>query len=63
MKLKTRKAISKRFKITKKKKMIRRPVGQNHFRAKKSGRKTLATRSMKKISPIDHKIFTKAIIY
>ncbi len=37
MKSKTRKAISKRFKITKTGKVLRRPTGQNHLRAKKSG--------------------------
>ena len=37
--MKTRKSIKKRFKITKKGKVLRRPTGQNHFRAKKSGKK------------------------
>ncbi|MCD5396371.1 MAG: 50S ribosomal protein L35 [Candidatus Pacebacteria bacterium] len=36
MKAKTRKSILKRFKITKTGKILRRAVGQNHFRAKKS---------------------------
>lgn len=36
--MKTRKAIKKRFKITKKGKVLYRPVGQDHFRAKKSGK-------------------------
>jgi large subunit ribosomal protein L35 len=35
--MKTRKSISKRFKITKTGKVLRRPTGQDHFRAKKSG--------------------------
>jgi large subunit ribosomal protein L35 len=34
---KTRKSISKRFKITKTGKILRRPSGQDHYRAKKSG--------------------------
>ncbi|OGZ19026.1 MAG: 50S ribosomal protein L35 [Candidatus Nealsonbacteria bacterium RBG_13_42_11] len=36
--LKTRKSISKRFKITKTGKMLRRATGLNHYRAKKSGK-------------------------
>jgi len=37
--MKTRKSILKRFKITKTGKILRRPVGQDHYRAKKSGKK------------------------
>ena len=33
----TRKAIIKRFKITKNGKILRRVAGQNHYRSKKSG--------------------------
>jgi large subunit ribosomal protein L35 len=36
--MKTRKSITKRFKITKTGKILRRITGQNHFRAKKSGK-------------------------
>jgi len=36
--MKTRKSIKKRFKITKTGKILRRPIGQNHFQAKKSGK-------------------------
>lgn len=35
--MKTRKSISKRFKITKTGKVLRRATGQNHYRNKKSG--------------------------
>jgi len=34
--MKTRKSIKKRFKITKTGKVLRRAIGQDHFRAKKS---------------------------
>ncbi len=34
---KTKKALTKRFKITKTGKILRRLSGQNHYRAKKSG--------------------------
>jgi len=36
-KSKIRKSITKRFKITKTGKVLRRAIGQNHFRAKKTG--------------------------
>jgi len=42
--MKTRKSITKRFKITKSGKVLHRPVGQDHFRAKKSGKKIRQTR-------------------
>jgi len=35
--IKTKKALVKRFKITKNGKILRRLSGQNHYRAKKSG--------------------------
>lgn len=35
--MKTRKSITKRFKITKTGKILRRKAGQDHYRAKKSG--------------------------
>jgi len=37
--MKTRKSISKRFKITKTGKVLRKLIGQNHFRAKKSSKR------------------------
>ncbi|MCZ2846225.1 MAG: 50S ribosomal protein L35 [Candidatus Bathyarchaeota archaeon] len=42
--MKTRKSISKRFKFTKSGKVLCRPVGQDHFRVKKSGEKIRKTR-------------------
>lgn len=36
--MKTRKSIIKRFKITKTGKILRRVAGQDHYRAKKSGK-------------------------
>ena len=42
--MKTRKSITKRFKITKSGKVLHRSPGQNHFRAKKSGNKIRASR-------------------
>ena len=48
--MKTRKSIKKRFKITRQGKVLRRAVGQNHFRAKKSGKKKRQTRKWVKVS-------------
>jgi large subunit ribosomal protein L35 len=36
--MKTRKSLVKRFKITKTGKVLRRATGQNHFRAKQTGK-------------------------
>jgi len=38
-KIKTHKAASKKFKVTKKKKVTRRTTGQNHFNSKETGKK------------------------
>lgn len=48
--MKSRKALLKRFKITKKGKIMRRKGGQNHYRAKKSGKKI---RSLRKFIEVD----------
>jgi len=42
--MKTRKSITKRFRITRNGKVLRRAVGQDHFRAKKSGKKRRQSR-------------------
>jgi len=49
-KLKTRKSVSTRFKITKKGKVLFRPPGQNHFLAKKSSHKKRKKKNYKQIS-------------
>ena len=38
MKLKTNKAISKRFRVTKNGKIIKRACGQNHFNSRENGK-------------------------
>lgn len=45
--MKTRKSLTKRFKLTKKGKVLRRGIGQDHFRAKKSGNKIRKIRKMR----------------
>jgi large subunit ribosomal protein L35 len=44
-KLKTRKAVAKRVKITGKKKVLRRNVGQGHFNAREAGKTTRSKRN------------------
>ncbi|MBU2579262.1 50S ribosomal protein L35 [Patescibacteria group bacterium] len=55
--MKTRKSITKRFKITKNGKILGRAMGQDHCRAKKSGNKI---RQMKKWIPLPN-FLTKKI--
>lgn len=55
--MKTRKSIKKRFKITKTGKVLRRAIGQDHFRAKKSGKQIRKTRKWVKVSnPLAKKV-------
>ncbi len=46
-KLKTNKSLTKRFKITKNKKVLFRPMHQDHFNAKDSGNETRHKRKKK----------------
>jgi len=48
--MKTRKSLTKRFKITRTGKVLRRATGQDHFRAKKSGKKIRQTRKWVHVS-------------
>ena len=50
MKIKTKKAISKRFKITKKGKIVARTANQDHFNSRESGNKTRQKRQDKQIT-------------
>lgn len=43
---KTNKSFQKRFKITKKGKVLARKPGQNHFNAKESGSKTMSKKGL-----------------
>lgn len=49
-KMKTKKSLIKRFRITKSGKVLRRPTGQDHNRAKKSGKKVRQGRKMIQLS-------------
>ncbi len=50
MKLKTNKAIAKRFKVTKGKKVLKRREGQDHFNARATGNQTRRKRRDKVVS-------------
>lgn len=60
-KLKTKKAITKRFKITGTGKFLRRATGLDHYRAKKSGEKTRQSRKWTELSPYEVKKIKKFI--
>jgi len=59
--MKTRKSFKKRFKITKTGKVLRRATGQDHFRAKKSGKKIQKSRKWVKVSKTEAKIIKRFI--
>ncbi|OGZ33869.1 MAG: hypothetical protein A3I88_01185 [Candidatus Portnoybacteria bacterium RIFCSPLOWO2_12_FULL_39_9] len=63
MKLKTRKSVLKRIKITGRQKFLRRPVHQNHFNAKESGQKTRRKRKTKKLQRISGKKIRRMLPY
>ena len=56
-KLKTPKALKKRIKITKRKKVIRRKCGQNHFNSKESGKKDEKKRKICAFSKLTKKMY------
>jgi len=62
-KIKTHKATSKRFKITKKNKIIRRQAGQDHFNARESGTTTRKKRRDVLVSKSDVKNIKKLMPY
>ena len=62
-KIKTPKALRKRVKITRKKKVLRRKTGQNHFNSKESGKETRRKRSDKRLARGDEKNVLKALPY
>lgn len=54
-----RKSFSKRFKVTKTGKFMRRRMAQDHFRAKKSGKQIRNKRKGLSLSPADVRVFRK----
>lgn len=61
-KLKTRKTISKRVKITKTGKLKTRKAGQDHFNARESGKKTRNKRRNQNVSKSIERNVKRAII-
>jgi large subunit ribosomal protein L35 len=60
---KIRKSISKRFKITKSGKVLRRATGLDHYRAKKSGKKKRKSRKWIEVSKPEAKKIKKLLKY
>jgi large subunit ribosomal protein L35 len=58
-KIKTRKSLTKRFKITKNGKIMRRATGQDHLRSKKSGKAIRNKRGWVKLSTPETKKIKK----
>jgi len=52
---KTRKSITKRFKITRTGKVLRRASGTNHYLSKKSGKQTRQSRKWVELAKVDAK--------
>ncbi|MFH1036652.1 MAG: 50S ribosomal protein L35 [Patescibacteria group bacterium] len=59
--MKTRKSISKRFKFTKNGKIMRRAIGQDHYRAKKSGDKIRKSRKWVLVSKSETKQIMRSL--
>jgi len=57
--MKTRKSLSKRFKVTKNGKVMRRAVGQDHLLSKQSSNKRRGLRKMVKMSDSEAKKIRK----
>jgi ribosomal protein L35 len=62
-KLKTFKALRKKVKISKRKKLIRRSTGQNHFNSKETGKVGRAKRSDQRLFKADEKNALKSLPY
>ena len=59
--MKTRKSIKKRFKFTKTGKILRRAIGQDHNRMKKSGQAKRRMRKLVTVSQIEAKKIKKLL--
>jgi len=62
-KIKTHKATSKKFKVTKNKKVTRRKTGQNHYNSKDTGKEGRAKKGDVRLFKGDEKNVLKAIPY
>lgn len=62
-KIKTKKSVIKKVKITKNKKVIRRSTGQNHYNSKEAGDVTRGKRKNKRMFKADEKNVVAALPY
>lgn len=62
-KMKTHKSVVKRFRITKKKKFVKRTCGQDHFNARERGKTTVAKRRDKTIAETEIKSLRRFVPY
>ncbi len=62
-KLKTRKSVAKRVKVTKKKKVLRSKAGRRHLLSSKSKKRKRKLRRKTKVSPGDKRALKKALPY
>lgn len=62
-KLKTKKSVTKRFKITGTGKLLHRPIAQSHFNAKQSGNKRRQKRRLVPVAKSDIKSLKRMIPY
>ncbi len=62
-KLKTKKALIKRIKISKNKKVIKRKAGQNHFNSKETGKVGRRKKRMIRLFKTDEKNVLRALPY
>ncbi|EKE16501.1 MAG: hypothetical protein ACD_11C00005G0009 [uncultured bacterium] len=60
-KIKTKKSVSKKFRITKNGKVLRRATGQNHYNSKDSGEETRSKRKDQRLFRGDEKNVLKAL--
>ncbi|MDQ5931527.1 MAG: ribosomal protein [Patescibacteria group bacterium] len=60
-KLKTKKTISKRFRVTRNKKVIHRAAGQDHFNARESGNTTRGKRTDKTMAKSHVKLIVRSL--
>lgn len=63
MKLKTRKSVSKKFKITGSGKLLRRATGQNHYNTRDTGVQTRRKRRDKNVFKTDSDNLKRALPY
>jgi len=60
---KTRKSITKRFKITKSGKILRRSVGQDHLLSKQTGKQRRSKRKWREVPKAEVRILLKNLKY